>query len=69
MLKYTSKYLYCNDFNYGENECIRDNAVNTASSSSKRHSIDFQDSEIFYRSWCPKFTSHIIVVDEIFYII
>ena len=49
MLQYTSKYLYFNDFSHGGNECIRDNAAlaNTASSSSKRHSTDFQDSQIF----------------------
>lgn len=52
MLQFTSKYLYFNDFNYGGNECIRENAAlaNTVSSSSKRHSIDFQESEIFYKS-------------------
>lgn len=45
MFQYMSKYLYFNDFNYGGNECIRDNGVlaNTASPSSKRPSIDFQD--------------------------
>lgn len=49
MLQYTSKYLYFNDFNYGGNESIRDNAAlaNTASSSSKKHSTDVQDFEIF----------------------
>lgn len=52
MLQYMSKYLYFNNFNYGGNEDIRDNAVlpSTASPFSKRHSLDFQDSEILYKN-------------------
>lgn len=49
MLHYMSKHIY---FNCGGNEGIRDNAAlpSTASSSSKRHSLDFQDSDILYKS-------------------
>lgn len=39
MLQYMSKYIYFNDFNYGGNEDIKDNAA------SKRHSLDIQDSK------------------------
>lgn len=49
MLQHMSKYIY---FNYGGNERIRENAAlpSTASSSSKRHSLDLQDFEILYMS-------------------
>lgn len=55
MLQYMYKYLSFNDFNYGGNVCIRDNAAlaNIATSSSKRPSIDFQGCKFFYTSWFP----------------
>lgn len=52
MLQYMSKLIYFNNLNYGGNEDIKDNAAlpSTAFSSSKRHSLDIQDSEILYKS-------------------
>lgn len=69
MLQYMSKYLSFNDFNYGGNVRIRDNAAlaNIATSSSKRPSIDFQGCKIFTLVDFLCFSSQIIVSVEIFY--